>query len=944
MSNHAESLSRQLHWKQLLAHIGLPAESVSLPAMADCPLCRKGKLRIYRDYLLNGEWLYCHSCRFAGDTIQFAARVWDLPVEEAVERLRRDDLLPCGTDEDTIECYLDQVVGLRERLRKFQTDSFERLTHDKTGGLYRLLRKFRVERLVSEPRWQKFDNILWGATREEVEDLFHPLSYEDQPRKNRNGKDSTRRGSGPGRSRIFKGKGWKDVLLVPHSDLPGRVCGLTIIGREGNSENGDVFYKPFQIGGNRREARESGVSFLMNLIAKPHKDFGDTVFVIADPHTAINLQLWHLEGSDTPLPIVGSVLNERFTPAHTFDQLPGRRLIFCAPRRDHRLFRQAQACDGLISPLSLDRRKVRGQRPVLTAKIWLHQIAKDAVPWREALANEVAQLDDFDAQNLLCGLRLTSADLEDVAAGLDFDVVQRVERLNQHSVRRRRAVANNRTIIETEGGWSFEGTDEEVCNGLIRVERIVRTDSGRVFYSGWARATGNSFKTPFVLDSERVHKQGLLPCVREVMLQFRMAPHPLIFNPRIAKDSLNIALQFCEPYSARGTDRVGWHAGSYCFAFPQFSMSQRGEITDQTTIFDTSQPVPAAHWKRPESRRLDADDEFVLLDDAPDVALVWVVAACIAEQLLAPGLMEESHPVAIEGSSADAAFVAAEALGCQRSSVLSRRSKASVDEVADACEKHGLSTLLPIRSWTETACDVMCSRRISSVIVSGNRLAVKALGTQGRWHVIRSREHVRYIRKEVLDAARQLLPRFLKYVLPRKASMTTSESTEPLIHRILRDMRSWLGENSASPSTVLRRAEKLLTVSGAPSPFEQFQELLFRFVKSGDIAVSVGSVIQAGTATQVHVDETSGSVWVPKDAVSRVLVDRNAPPIDTQAVTASMRENFMLNGERELDDVAGWVTPLTDAWRKVLAKLDQTPTDAVAAACESPPDREACPA
>jgi len=924
MANNAESLSRHVPWTQLLPHQGLTYESTTLPALVDCPLCKNGKLRVYRDFLLNGEWLYCHTCSFAGDTIEFAAAVWGVEVVEAVERLRREELLPYDTSEESIDLDLEQIIGLRVRLSEFKKNSIERIARDKTGGLHSLLRYFKIERFVSEPRWQEQGaKLLWAANCREVENLFHPGSYEVRDRSNRNGKSSVRRGSGPGSRRLFKGEGWDDVLVVPYYDLPGRVCSLLIIGRDANQEGGDVLFRPLNIGGSRRDKRESGVSSLLNLIGKPHKDFGDTLFVIADPLVALWLQLRHLRKNSDPLPIVGSVLDERFSTEHVFDQLPTRQMIFWGPKRDHQLFRQAVAADGAVSPRStIAPKQMRCQTGRMPSKIVLNELAKDAVPWPDALADELSSLDDLDAQNLLSGLRLAPAEQERISRHDDFDVWSRIDRLNLHAVRRRRAFINNRAIIETAGTWCFEESGEQVCNGTVRVERVVRTDAGRTWYSGWAQVHGTDFRTPFVLDSDRVHKHGLLPCVRDTLHADAKSERPLIFNPRIAKDSLNIALQFCEPVSERGTDRVGWHDDSCCFAFPQFWLGLHGEGANRAMIFDTGQPAPAADWERPSSDQLPKDSVPILSESAADVALLWAVAACVAEQLPSGVLFEKRHPVVIAGGSANAGFAVAEALGCLRCPGKSRRTKMTADDIVDACERHGLPALMSIRTWSEAEIEAMCSRRTDSIIINGGRHTARSLGTQGRWHVIHSRERVHYIRPEVVNAAQQLMPQYLRHVLQQSPPLTSSYRGETFIQRIFRDMAKWL-EEVALNSAVIQRAETLLTPAGSQSPLEHFMELLQKFVKSDDLSLTSEPVPVTGSSMQLHIDRSNGRLWIPKDCVSRVLSDENAPPIDTQAVTADMRDCYAFAGEHETDEVSGWFVALDDIWSTISPQLQE---------------------
>lgn len=933
MSNHARSLACSVPWTRLLLHLGMQCGTSRLPAMVVCPLCseKKGTVRVYRDSLLNAEWLYCHTCRFAGDVIEFAAAVWEVKVAEVVDRLCREKLLPADLGDDQVELYLDQVVGLRERLREFERNSVRHLTRDNDGGLYSLLRKFRVERLVGEARWLDHgSSLVWGASRREVEDMLHPMSYEGRQRKNHNGKESKRRGSGAGRSRIFKGSGWGDVLVVPHYDLPGRVCGLTIIGRNGDAENGDVLFRPLQIGGNRRATRECGVSSLTNLIGKPHKDFGDTVFVIADPFVALDLQLWHYEGYDTPLPIVGSVLDERFMPRHVFDQLPTRQLIFWAPKRDCRLFRQAKACNGHVSRLPVTSRQLRRQPGLATAKAWLYQIAKRADPWQDVLLDDLDQLDDFDAQNLLSGLDLTTAELDCITADFDSDTVSRAERLNMDAVRQQRVTINNQTIIEASGKWSLEESGEEICNGVVRIEETVQTRAERSYYSGWAQIGGSEVRNSFVLDCDRVHRRGLLPCVRDVLLADRKAPQTLNFNRRFAKDSLNIALQFHEPKTTYAADRVSWREDNDALFLPQFSLEWPAEVADCSFVVESGESVPAADWEPPESSDLGMRSA-VLTEDAPDVALLWAVAACVAERIMSGVHFGWPHPVVIEGSSADAAMVAAEVLGCLRSSMLSPRSKASVDDVIDVCEKHEMPTVLSVRAWTDTVSEVLCGRKTDSIIVNGSRLMAKSLQTQGRWHVIRSKERVQYIRDEVQDAARQLLPRYLKHALGSDTTLYSQSKNQPDIHRTFRDMSAWL-EASGSDTSVIQRAQSLLTAAETQAPFKVYQELLFKFVKSGDIRVTLGAELVAGEHMQVHIDQRTCKAWIPKEAVSRVLLQKKAPPIDTQAITSSMREHLMVEGEHELGGVPGWVVPLMGEWQK-LERMADTSDQPAAAPC-----------
>ncbi len=138
----------------------------------------------------------------------------------------------------------------------------------------------------------------------DIQNLFHPGSYAVQPRSNRDGKTSPRRGGGPGRSRLFSGEDWDDALVIPFQDLPGRICGFLMIGRKGDPQAGDIFFKAANLQPSSVPLREAGLGMLDALEDGAVEPFGDTLFVFGDPIVGLHLQGRTFKMHCQPLPIV----------------------------------------------------------------------------------------------------------------------------------------------------------------------------------------------------------------------------------------------------------------------------------------------------------------------------------------------------------------------------------------------------------------------------------------------------------------------------------------------------------------------------------------------------------------------------------------------------------------------------------------------------------------
>src|SRR5207248_1136559 len=150
--------------------------------------------------------------------------------------LPADELAP-----ERVAAYVRDYPEYRQRLRALWQRARDWLPRDGAPGLSRLRARLRLASDLSPERWRDGPGrLLGGLPREEVEACFCPLStgqggapHADRYRLN------------PSCGRVFTGRGWGAVLVVPYQDLPGRIGAFEFIGRDGGP--GDRVFRPHRV-------------------------------------------------------------------------------------------------------------------------------------------------------------------------------------------------------------------------------------------------------------------------------------------------------------------------------------------------------------------------------------------------------------------------------------------------------------------------------------------------------------------------------------------------------------------------------------------------------------------------------------------------------------------------------------------------------------------------
>jgi hypothetical protein len=404
-----KSLSQHILWGEALAEqLGLPYDGPALPSRTRCPLCQGQRLTIYDDAVAEGNWFCCADCRAAGDMIELAGACWRLPPDVALAKLKHAGfpLAAAAVQAESVASYLQYHVDYRRRLQQLWEDAQGNLAQSPSATLSRLGNRYHLPRDLTPERWRDGPGRLVGAaTVARIEAAFVPgaLQPGDRPGMyNRVG------------DRIFEGKGWDAVLLIPYYDLPGRISGFQFLGRAGARPADQVFHvaERRQGQGQKRHPFEAGLAWLPRLC----QDCQERDFVaINDPWLALQIQVRHFGTSLIPLPLtVWQDSPSGRTTRNSWQLLQNRRVVIWSWKLDHRAVYQAIQSDGDIAVAGPDEPTISSLNDYvrhLSPADLMRRLVRRARPWREALGEWAQKVHPGTIEDLLFNLESYGVDV-----------------------------------------------------------------------------------------------------------------------------------------------------------------------------------------------------------------------------------------------------------------------------------------------------------------------------------------------------------------------------------------------------------------------------------------------------------------------------------------------------------------------------------------------------
>ena len=433
--------TRRLRWTDVARLLDIGYESAALPALVTCPLCQGHALRVYDDRSVRGTWFHCRGCGRGGDTVTFAAAVWGVEPAAAVERFIAEGLCPASV-RAAVPGYVAGAVERQRRMEEFWRTASQHLPGWESPGAARLARTLGVNTGLPVERWRAGLGTLVGAAPvREVERVFQP--------------NVVFPGGGvlnPSAQRVFTGRGWRDVLVLPYHSAAGRLSGFGFVGRAGGpTDRAFAAVRSYEPAA-RKDAGLFG----------PHAAEGNpTVVAVRDDAFALRLHSRHFATSGRFLGLVAwRDDGTHATGRGCWQQLNGKRVVHWVPRIDAAVVRQAFFFEADVStagPADPSHAALLTYCRQADPPDLLRTVVRQARPWRYALADWLRDAHGGAVEAMAAQLAACGIDPHEVARSLpDPDAADRLHGLGgaRHGRPGLRSVAFGSGTVEARpDGW-----------------------------------------------------------------------------------------------------------------------------------------------------------------------------------------------------------------------------------------------------------------------------------------------------------------------------------------------------------------------------------------------------------------------------------------------------------------------------------------------------------
>lgn len=867
--------------------IGCTVKSSALPNLASCPICKaRDQLLVFVDPTLGGEWSYCRECKFAGDMITLASETWKLGIPSTLRKLSStEDIATALSDQRAIENYNDFFYKPFRRIKEYWHKCQQNHTVADTSQLRMLQRHFNV--LSNADDWAERTGRFIGSSNKVLSDAFL------EPKRFANWDTYKHKSTGSFSSKTFRGPKWKDLLVVPYWDLPGRICGFLYIGREGRLE-ADFLFKSLL----RGEAHEAGLAMLPALLEGGHPTFGMTKFIMTDVDIAMRFHARHGRDHFRALPLGATWDDGHYATAEIWKCFHPQNLVFWGTE-PLTVIDQARRANGNVSRLVVTRMELDTNLRSYTPTEWLERIRIAAVPWAAALQTYLVKLDDQAIEEALLKIDLCDKELSQFIAGCEPDMQERLKNICANKRYANKVKFEGKWFFQNADGWHLAKGEECITNAAVQIEQVLTTLDGKSYYRGNVKFRGQSY--PFTEKCATLDK-GMLAWAQN-FLRDQCRAGLCEFYPSWNRKSVQLAIKFSDPKYAQGVEVIGWDTVNRQFNFPKFAIRSGGVVTtDFSCLFDNPQ-VPARELLPPTGlQRRHVDDLSVRNDETQ---IFWAVTACVAANIVAAAVNRNRLPIVLSGDGAiGVGTTSAMRLGC-------------VPIIDRAVERDGfMPSQLPEHRWNGGwPAVVRIPARASTFawldnpqaldcIFSMSDVGSRVIAMRGRTNTVR---HTRKLGSMQLlyHAAPYVLPNYLQDLYSRNIFLPDEQAD--LAADVLMDIAGWFGGLGGSRETV-EMALSILHTPSSKTAADYFCELVFQLRQQGVLSYDKAEFSTIGTAASiVELTDKDQLIWVSQDRFSDAVKAECGLAPDLLLINKALTDAGALVSEPSLERAQGWL-------------------------------------
>lgn len=891
-------------WNVLLPRLGVTVKGLPLPGLVQCPLCQKLKLRIYHDPVFEGQWSFCESCDFHGDMIELASACWKLNIEATCRRLEESgfDLSTDLPFDRAIRHYEQNFVNVRKDADKFWKECQDYFAAAESPQLRGLQKRVGTDTSTLGNMWKHYGGEILGANHYSALDFkFHP---------GLNGRETSTQGS-----RLFKGKGWGEVLVIPFWRLPGRLTGFLCLGRKLDPET-DFVYVPVREGSVytyrfefSQNSQDAGIGMLPAVFARQHEALGNTLTVTNDPKTALRLQLRHMKSTQTLLPLVLTYTNHSaiITNTRTLKWIPKQKVVFWSPRIDMSMMKQAYRAKAKFSLYELPESEIDGRTTHMRHHApheWLHIINGRSKWWYSSLRLLMQTMDENEIDQTITNLEINGPDLRAFMAGCSPELREKLEGIEKARTIARQVQYDDKTITEEPDGWYVNGSC--ISSAIIRIEQMLQAKDTN-YYRGFIRFNG--VDVPFTEQTDTLRHRLL----RWANSYLEINGHAgMTYVTSWDTKAINVALLFCKPQVVTGVDSIGWDASRSQFNFPRFSLRIGGEILEDYACLFNDPKLPARELHPPMS--LSRKEIQTLGEHNEETALLWGTAAAIAANVIAPAIHSDKQGLILNGAGALTIGRAAMAgLGCPiyPDQEYQTNSRKMIARYQQQTERHGWPFFLDLGANPHLTCieDWLVGSNVRQAIVPLPWGSARIMGIRG-WNILRCERKLGSMQTPQRTVSR-ILPGYLHHLCSNH--LFVNNVSESHVENVVRDMANWFTIQCGGNGLAVLDALHYFELPETFPAYLHFMDVVFRFIHDGKLTLERRNFENEhdGESVVYEVDNEP-AVWIPEAKVVDLLEKLCFATPAVLAITRSLEAAGSLVGQRTYQDKRGWL--VAEAW------------------------------
>lgn len=521
-----------LSWNRVAPVLGLPETNSVLPVRTTCPFCQ-GRMSIYQDTKSGEEWAYCFDCNHSSSVLDLAAKIWDVPLSIAIERL--SEATSISVTPDDINHYIKREVVPREKAsrvwRKAQKNLFR---PEKKLGKLRNKLGLHTPTLSAE-RLNQGPSMLFGVSHvEEIQKIWEP------------GKAHRRK------TNAFKGRYWADVLVIPYFKAPNDVASLLFVGRSGRPSY-DYVFQTYA----RRNAQHASVGFagLNSVVGHDPKH----VICMSDTLAMLRIQVRHFNTSLQPLPLIGWRPDDKYRLSHNWQLFNGKKLIFWDWQPTASLLHQCMTTGGelvlSVGPSNTDYKSIsHWVRDFKTMYDVERLVCKHAKPWEKELLRWSKHKDTTNKQ---------VSELLDSCSLLDYRLFKRVKKAlgleigGEHYTHT--TTVGKHTYTERNGIWYRGDHDAPILPGYVDVQKIITRPSKHPDYLGDIVIGEDRIPFRIAGKSQSALNKELYETIEAKGYFCEKS------DTRNRAGLIQVALAFRTPDIITGKEKIGWDGEAYQF-------------------------------------------------------------------------------------------------------------------------------------------------------------------------------------------------------------------------------------------------------------------------------------------------------------------------------------------------------------------------------------------